>query len=205
MSLLGKAALAMWWNLAAPIRAEFEHWHAHEHFPERCRCRVLARHPMGQRRRGGHVRDVRAGGPRDAFLARVRLPPERADALVDAPDAGAPPDCPEPVSGPRIVGCRRRKSRLDAALPSRSGAEEELGAVCTRLVEMLPSRPGIAGAHLLRHQLPALARRPKSGSAAAPTRPLIGCWWSAGMTRWCSRRLASQSLQRSRSRCTAPN
>ena len=35
MSLLGKAALAMWWDVSAEARAELEHWHAHEHFPER--------------------------------------------------------------------------------------------------------------------------------------------------------------------------
>ena len=35
MSLLGKACLAMWWDIAPDVRAEFEHWHSHEHFPER--------------------------------------------------------------------------------------------------------------------------------------------------------------------------
>jgi hypothetical protein len=35
MAFLGKAAVAMWWNMAAVHREEFEHWHSHEHFPER--------------------------------------------------------------------------------------------------------------------------------------------------------------------------
>ena len=35
MALLGRAALAMWWEMAPEMRADFEHWHAHEHFPER--------------------------------------------------------------------------------------------------------------------------------------------------------------------------
>jgi len=35
MSLLGTAALAMWWNMAPDVLAEFEDWHSHEHFPER--------------------------------------------------------------------------------------------------------------------------------------------------------------------------
>src|SRR4051812_11628779 len=35
MALLGQAALAMWWDMAPQRRAEFEHWHTHEHFPER--------------------------------------------------------------------------------------------------------------------------------------------------------------------------
>jgi len=35
MSLLGKAAVAMWWNVRAEQRAEWSDWHSHEHFPER--------------------------------------------------------------------------------------------------------------------------------------------------------------------------
>ncbi len=35
MPLLGKAAVAMWWDMAPSERTEFEHWHSHEHFPER--------------------------------------------------------------------------------------------------------------------------------------------------------------------------
>ncbi len=37
MPLLGSAALAMWWDVAAPLRSEFEDWHTHEHFHERMR------------------------------------------------------------------------------------------------------------------------------------------------------------------------
>ena len=35
MSLLGKAAVAMWWNIRLEQRSEFGDWHSHEHFPER--------------------------------------------------------------------------------------------------------------------------------------------------------------------------
>src|SRR3954469_10684129 len=35
MAMLGSAALAMWWDMAPAMRDEFEHWHTHEHFPER--------------------------------------------------------------------------------------------------------------------------------------------------------------------------
>lgn len=31
----GAAAIAMWWDISADIRSEWEEWHAHEHFPER--------------------------------------------------------------------------------------------------------------------------------------------------------------------------
>lgn len=35
MTLLGSAAVAMWWDMTPDRRAEFEDWHSHEHFPER--------------------------------------------------------------------------------------------------------------------------------------------------------------------------
>ncbi|PDT87227.1 hypothetical protein CO669_27180 [Bradyrhizobium sp. Y36] len=35
MSLLGRAAVAMWWSVRPEQRAEFGDWHSHEHFPER--------------------------------------------------------------------------------------------------------------------------------------------------------------------------
>src|SRR5215218_3891471 len=35
MALLGRAALAMWWDMAPAMSAEFHDWHSHEHFRER--------------------------------------------------------------------------------------------------------------------------------------------------------------------------
>jgi hypothetical protein len=35
MSLLGKAAIAMWWDIRPEQRSEFGDWHSREHFPER--------------------------------------------------------------------------------------------------------------------------------------------------------------------------
>lgn len=33
--MLGQAAIAMWWNIAPDVRAQWEHWHTVEHMPER--------------------------------------------------------------------------------------------------------------------------------------------------------------------------
>ena len=33
--MLGKAAIAMWWEVAPEVRAEWEEWHTVEHMPER--------------------------------------------------------------------------------------------------------------------------------------------------------------------------
>jgi len=33
--MLGKAAVAMWWDISADVRADWEEWHTYEHMPER--------------------------------------------------------------------------------------------------------------------------------------------------------------------------
>ena len=33
--MLGKAAVTIWCDVAPEVRGEFDHWHAHEHMPER--------------------------------------------------------------------------------------------------------------------------------------------------------------------------
>lgn len=33
--MLGRAAVAMWWDIAPEMRVEWEDWHSHEHMPER--------------------------------------------------------------------------------------------------------------------------------------------------------------------------
>ena len=33
--MLGRAAVAMWWDIPPSMQAEFEDWHSHEHMPER--------------------------------------------------------------------------------------------------------------------------------------------------------------------------
>lgn len=33
--MLGAAAVAMWWDVTAGMKAEFEDWHSHEHMPQR--------------------------------------------------------------------------------------------------------------------------------------------------------------------------
>lgn len=33
--MLGRAAVAMWWDVPPEVRAEWEDWHTHEHMPER--------------------------------------------------------------------------------------------------------------------------------------------------------------------------
>jgi hypothetical protein len=88
MALPGKAALAMWWDMAPGMRAEFEDGHSHEHFPERLAIRVSPRDVLEcRRRRRGRLPDVRTGGARDALVRALPAAAERNDPLVHAHDA----------------------------------------------------------------------------------------------------------------------
>ena len=45
--MLGRAAVAMWWDVPPEVRAEWEDWHTHEHMPERlAHPGVPARHAL---------------------------------------------------------------------------------------------------------------------------------------------------------------
>ena len=41
--MLGRAAVAMWWDVAPEVRAEWEDWHTHEHMAERLAIRGFLR------------------------------------------------------------------------------------------------------------------------------------------------------------------
>lgn len=41
--MLGRAAVAMWWDIAPEMKSEFEDWHSHEHMPERLGIRGFLR------------------------------------------------------------------------------------------------------------------------------------------------------------------
>jgi hypothetical protein len=41
--MLGKAAVAMWWDVAPEMKSDWEDWHSHEHMPERLGIRGFLR------------------------------------------------------------------------------------------------------------------------------------------------------------------
>jgi hypothetical protein len=151
MSLLGKAALAMWWNVRPEQREEFGDWHSHEHFPERLSI-------------GGFRRGSRWSGVRDAegFFVLYELATYAtltSKAYLDRLNG------PTPWSTkmmPHHLGMVRSQCRIVASfgggiaatlatirLSPRAGAEQRLE---TTLIEMLrdcPDKRGLTGAHLL--------------------------------------------------------
>lgn len=158
MPLLGRAALAMWWNMAKENRKDFEDWHSHEHFPERLGIPGFRRGSRWSHAGGGEgvfvmyeLEDHQVlSSP--AYLARLNSPTPWSARLM--------PHHKEMVrSQSHIVESRGggvARHALTLRLSPQAGAEASLGASLASLIGSLVTRPGLTGAHLLRHETPAI-------------------------------------------------
>src|SRR3954465_2966745 len=159
MALLGESALAMWWDMAPDMRADFEHWHSHEHFPERLALPGFLRASRWAAADGG-----------EGFFILYEL---RARAALGPPEYLASLNAPTPWST-RLMPHHRNMVRsmtrvlhshgagvgrhaMTLRLSPRDGEAPRLQAALRSLVEELPLRAGLAGAHLLRTDTPAIA------------------------------------------------
>jgi hypothetical protein len=159
MALLGKAALAMWWDVAPDLRAEFEHWHAHEHFQERLSIPGFRRASRWTSAEGG-----------EGFFVMYEL--EDHGVLFSAPYA-ARLNAPTPWSTRMMPHhrnmvrsqCRVLESHgavtarhaLTIRLSPATGKTESLQRAVGELARAVWMRPGLVGLHLLRHETPPLA------------------------------------------------
>lgn len=157
--MLGQAALAMWWDMDAAVRAEFEHWHAHEHFPERLALPGFARASRWADAGGGEgffvLYELAAYDAlvSPEYLARLNAPTSWSTRLM--------PHHRNMVRSPARVVASAGSAVSGQALTLRfapaPGSEERLREHLRGLVRTLPGEPGLAGAHLLRTELPAIA------------------------------------------------
>jgi hypothetical protein len=173
MALLGTAALAMWWDVAADVREEFEHWHSHEHFAERLSLPGF--------RRGTRWRSAARDG---GFFVMYEL----ADyAVLSSPAYVQRLNAPTPWSTkmmPHHRGMVRSQCRVLAShgsgtagqlatvrLSPIDGSEDRLRAALEAMVVRLVAAPGLVGAHLLHHERPPIAptaeQRIRGGDAEA--------------------------------------
>ncbi len=158
MPLLGSGALAMWWDMAPALRAEFEDWHSHEHFPERMGIPGF--------RRGSRWADVKGG---EGFFVLY----EMADyaTLTSAPYLERLND-PTPWSS-RMMPHHRNMVRSQCRvlesfggvtagflatlrLSPLDGRDDALRGQLRGMLGALPTKPGIVGGHLLRTDTPAV-------------------------------------------------
>jgi len=159
MSLLGKAALAMWWDMSAARRSEFEHWHTHEHFPERLGIpgfRRASRWTSAVGDEGIFVMyelddyEVLASA---AYVARLNAPTPWSTRIT--------PDHRNMVRSQCSVlescGINTARNALTVRLSPASGQDEKLRTGIRLMSEKIPHQAGFAGLHLLRHETPSLA------------------------------------------------
>ena len=157
--MLGEAALAMWWDMAPGVREEFEHWHSHEHFPERLAL------PGFQR--GSRWADA-AGGEgffvlyelatyealvSAQYLARLNAPSEWSRQMMPHHQRMVRSQCRVLESRGGTIAGHAITLRFSAA----AGADERLRNHFSALARQLPARPGVTGAHLLCTDTPAVA------------------------------------------------
>jgi hypothetical protein len=151
MALLGAAALAMWWDIAPQMRDEFQHWHTHEHFPERLSIPGFLRASRWMDADGGEgffVMYEVAGF--DVLTSKAYL-----DHL----------NSPTPWST-KLMPHHRNMVRSQCAVVHSEGAAVAGHALAIRLpsgegvaqrIQGMAMHPGVSGAHLLQARTPAIA------------------------------------------------
>jgi len=157
MALMGQAALAMWWNIAPEVRADFEDWHAHEHFPERMGIPGFHRGTRWSAVEGEGMfvmYEMRAfdvlSSP--AYVARLNAPTPWSTRLMPHHRDMVRSQCR--VLASRGGGVARHA--LTVRLSPAADGDDALHAFCQTTIDTLAMRPGLTGAHLLQHEMPAM-------------------------------------------------
>ncbi|MGE4242252.1 hypothetical protein [Ramlibacter sp.] len=157
--MLGHAALAMWWDMAPAQRPEFEHWHTHEHYPERLGIPGFLRASRWRDATGGegifqlYELDTHAVLSSDAYLARLNAPTPWSTRMMPHHRNMVRSQCTVLVSHGGVTARHALTVRLS---PAEARGEALLQGLAP-LLEALPHRPGVGGAHLLKHSPPQIA------------------------------------------------
>ena len=158
MALAGTAALAMWWDIAPEVRSDFEHWHAHEHFPERLAIPGFLRASRWRSSDGGDGTFVLyeladhevLRSP--SYLARLNAPTPWSTRLMPHHRNMMRSQCQVLETRGTVTA----SSALTVRLSPAAGREAKLRLGLRNLFESVPTRPGLVGLHLLRHAPPSL-------------------------------------------------
>lgn len=201
MSLLGTAAVAMWWTIADEQRAEFGDWHSHEHFPERMSI-------PGFRRGSRWTSESEDGG----FFVLYEL--ERHEVLSSSGYLDRL-NAPTPWSQKMMPHHRnmvRSQCRIDASFGggvatalatirlSPAGDGAGLKAAIADLLKVLPAQPGLTGAHLLitdtpRNANPTTEQKIRGGDAVADWIVLVSGYEMQAVADVIETRLAADKLR----------
>lgn len=170
--MLGRAAVAMWWDIAHDMRAQFEDWHSHEHMPERLRIPGFLRGTRWIAQSGEPSYFVLYEAARlatltsGAYLERLNDPTPWSRRMM-----------PHHLNMVRSL-CRvraRHGAGVPAALATLRFSKSRLPA---EAIALLPRRKGLTHAHILKSQplpaAPTLEQKIRGGDAQADSILLIG-------------------------------
>ncbi len=157
MALLGQAVLAMWWDVSAESRAELEHWHAHEHFPERLALPGFRRASRWTAVDGGegffviYELDDHAVLASAPYVARLNAPSPWSTRMMPLHRDMVRTQCKVLQSHGAVTARHALTIRMSAQ--DAEALQRGLGELAAAVVR----RPGLVGLHLLRHEAHALA------------------------------------------------
>jgi hypothetical protein len=135
--MLGKAAIAMWWDVAPEVQAEWEDWHSNEHMPERLAIPGFLR----------GTRWIAVSGPPSYFVLY-----EAAD-LATITSGAYLERLNNPTPWSRKMMPHHRNMVRSLCLVRASGGVGLGGVLATiRLTTALPALPRRQGVHLLEAQ-----------------------------------------------------
>jgi len=156
MPLLGEAAVAMWWDMDAQHRTEFEDWHSHEHFPERLGIPGFLRATRWASATGGEGFFIMYELERyetlssAAYFARLNAPTPWSVQMMPRHRNMVRSQCRVlETQGGGLAG-----TMLTIRLSPAPGQAEPLRARLRQRLQSFPQRAGLTAAHLLQTQTP---------------------------------------------------
>jgi hypothetical protein len=159
MPLRGQAAIAMWWNIAPEHREEFEHWHSHEHFPERLGIPGFLRGSRWSSADGGegffimYELDRYETLSSDGYLSRLNRPTPWSTKMMPHHRDMVRSQC-RVISS---VGGGTGRYALTLRVSPAEGREDTLRAYLASVAQEFAASPGGTACHLLRTETPKIA------------------------------------------------
>jgi hypothetical protein len=201
MVMLGRAAVAMWWDIPPELKAEFEDWHSHEHMPERLGIPGFLRGTRCIARSGepsyfvlyeaSNLAAITAG----AYLERLNHPTPWSLKMMPHHRNMVRSLCR--VRASFGGGLARAVATIRFSLSPRNG-RPLLKWLSAEAMPNLPGRKGLTAAHLLESQpvtaMPQTSEQRIRGGDAAADRILLICGYDVEAVQAAANELAAETL-----------
>jgi hypothetical protein len=200
MSLLGAAAVAMWWDMAPALRPEFEDWHSHEHFPERMSIPGFQRGSRWASEDGNgffvlYELDAYETLTSSHYLVRLNDPTPWSTKMMPHHQNMVRSQC-------RILdsfGGGIARGMLTVRVSPAQGQAKDLHGHLRKLLAELPTLPGLTGGHLLRTEMPSAPatteQKIRGGDAVADWVVLVPGYSSEALNEIKNGGLAARALE----------